>query len=350
MSEPCSQRELARRLGLSQSAVSLALRGDATIPPATRERVREAARAAGYLPHPYAGALMRQVRSGGRVRQAGCLAIVADAADASAWLTHPAYRQQAGAIFRRAALRGFRPEVFYLRAPGMSPARLDRVLEARGIGALILAAPRREGGAPLAIRWERYACVTSGYTWSEPGVDRITPHHRHHVELAFRRLCELGYRRIGFCLPASAQPRVDESWLCGWLLCQHHLSARRRIPCYPGSPWDSAAADFARWLRRWRPDALLSLRGNELPWLRTLGLKPGRDLAFATLFPPEDPTISHVDENNPLIGELVCDLLLAHLLHNERGLPPHPRCTTVEGDWVERQSTPPASQLRPQPA
>jgi len=336
-----NQRELARLLGLSQSAVSLALRGDHSIPLETQERVREAARVHGYFPHPHVAALMQKVRSGGAVRDLGCLAIVADAADEAGWFTHPAYRGQYGAIVARAHLRGFRPEPFFLRAPGMSPARLDRVLHSRGITAVILAAPRREGGAPLRIRWERYACVTSGYTWGEPAVDRIVPHHRHHVGMAFGELTRRGYRRIGFCLPTSAQPRVDENWLSGWLLCQHHLPARRRIPLFTGSPWDATRDDFARWHERWRPDAILSLRGNELPWMDALGLRAGREVAMVCLYPPERPGITHIDENNVVIGEMLCDLALAHLVHNEKGIPAHPRLIVVEGSWVEGASAPP---------
>jgi len=336
-----NQRELARLLGLSQSAVSLALRGDASIPFSTQERVREAARHHGYFPHPHVTMLMQRVRSGKPVRDLGCLAIVADAADEQGWFTHPAYRQQYEAIVQRALLRGFRPERFFLRAPGMSPARLDRILHSRSITGMILATPRREGGAPLRIHWERYACVSSGYTWEEPAVDRIVPHHRHHIGLAFGELARRGYRRIGFCLPTSAQPRVDENWLGGWLLCQHHLPARQRIPLFTGSPWDAACDDFARWYDRWRPDALLSLRGNELPWLETLGLRPGREVAFLSLYPTSYPGITYIDENNAVIGEMLCDLALAHLIHNEKGIPPHPRLIAVEGSWVEGESTPP---------
>lgn len=50
-----SIRSVAAQVGLSPSTVSLALRGAETIPPETRERVLEAARALNYVPNPRAG-------------------------------------------------------------------------------------------------------------------------------------------------------------------------------------------------------------------------------------------------------------------------------------------------------
>ena len=279
-----NQRELARLLGLSQSAVSLALRGDLSIPAATRALVVEAARKSGYHPNPYVSALMQHIRGGKKIKDQGCLAIIVDAENAADWLTHPAYREQYDAICRRAVLRGYRTECFFLRQAGMSPQKLDRILHARGIVGVILAAPRRDDSPPLNLRWNRYACVTSGYSWSGPLIDRISTHHRHHLQTAFAELQRRGYERIGFCLPRAAEIRADSNWLTGWLLCQHFLPGRQRVPHFVGSVSETAVASFRRWYERWKPDALITLNGDEVAWLRNLGLLPGRHLALVSLF------------------------------------------------------------------
>jgi len=60
--KPMSVRALARQLGLSPTAVSLALRGSPRISAAVRARVERAARAAGHVPNARLSELMREVR------------------------------------------------------------------------------------------------------------------------------------------------------------------------------------------------------------------------------------------------------------------------------------------------
>ena len=57
-----SVRQLAELLALSPTTVSAALRGNPSVTPATRERVRQAAERIGYRPNPLASALMSEMR------------------------------------------------------------------------------------------------------------------------------------------------------------------------------------------------------------------------------------------------------------------------------------------------
>src|SRR5437588_7986538 len=55
-------RSLARELGLSHTTVSDALRGKGRVDPATVERVKRAAKDAGYRRNPLAAAVMSELR------------------------------------------------------------------------------------------------------------------------------------------------------------------------------------------------------------------------------------------------------------------------------------------------
>lgn len=57
-------REVAREAGLTKSAVSLALRHDPRIPPATRRRVAACARRLGYRRNAVVAHLMSELRRG----------------------------------------------------------------------------------------------------------------------------------------------------------------------------------------------------------------------------------------------------------------------------------------------
>ena len=68
-------QDIADRVGLSRSAVSLALRNHPSIPEATRERVRQAAAELGYRRNPLVAALMMQLRQP-RHRATATLALI----------------------------------------------------------------------------------------------------------------------------------------------------------------------------------------------------------------------------------------------------------------------------------
>lgn len=329
-----NQRELARQLGLSQSTVSLALRGSPLIAAATREQIQAAAQKFGYHPNPMVTSLMEHIRRARPVKDAGCLAILVDFPDQTAWFDfHLAYRQQYEAIQRRAEQRGYRTECFFLRAPGMSPAVVDRILHARGIAGVILAGPRTECES-LKMRWERYAWIKSGYTWEQLRMDCVSADNRQHVELAFRELGNRGRRKVGFCITRRMIPRANSNWVAGYLIAQRRFPPSRRIPMFITDPNPAGQTRFRQWLKKWQPDAIIG-GSTEWNWLQKIrGRVP--DFCWRTHFP--GMTQPSVEENNAIIGETLCDLLIEKIIHNERGLPEHPRLILIEGSWCEGES------------
>ena len=158
-----NQRDLARSLGVSQVAVSLASRGDLPMSTTLRRQVRAAAKRLGYRPNPYISTLMAHIRNGCAVSARGVIALFVDVYGHDDWHRHESYRVYFQGTVRRAAELGFALEGFFLREPGMTPARIDQILRARGVCGLILAPPYL-GSRRLAMTWARYACVGTGYS------------------------------------------------------------------------------------------------------------------------------------------------------------------------------------------
>ncbi|MDR1282057.1 MAG: LacI family transcriptional regulator, partial [Opitutaceae bacterium] len=249
------------------------------------------------------------------------------------------YSAQYAGYQRRAALRGYRTECFCLHGPGMSDEAIDRQLHARGIIGLILAAPRRPNRFPgeICLCWENYACATISYTWTKPVVDRVSSHHRHNMDRAFAELAARGCKRIGFCLPENAVRGVDVNWMAGYLVAQVQLPKHRRLPPFVGTIHDTPLETFRTWHDRWQPDGLITLLGEEARWLAALHRSP-RDkktgVILVCLNRPAGSPFPGIDENNTLVGEMTCDLVVNQLTHNERGIPEHRREILVEGRWV----------------
>ena len=333
-----NQRAIAAALGLSQTTVARALRGSPLVKPETLQRVQEAAGKAGYRPNPMVTTLMEHIRRGKEMVNQGSIAILIDSESETAALLRPeAYRQQLEGFVQRARLRGYNTATFYLRGNGISSENLDRILYARGYAGIILAAPSSQPPS-FQLRWERYAVATVGYTCNYLPIDRASSDHLGNVRLAFDELEARGYERIGLVLPTGPPKPRGPTWLAGYLACQHELPKSRQLPVFVGSVPEGSEEKFRRWHDKWKPDALLCLLGEELSWLARL--TPRKPIALACLNRPVGSDFSGVEENNFLVGELTCDIVVNHIIHNERGMSDHPRMILAKGTWVEGKTLP----------
>ena len=174
--------------------------------------------------------------------------------------------------------------------------------------------------------------------WSYLSIDRASSDHRANIRMAFEEVDARGYERIGLALPTGALNPKDRSWLAGYLACQYDLPKFRQIPVFVGSVPEGSEEKFRRWHGKWKPDALLCLLGEELEWLERLS--PRNDIALVCLNRPGGSEFSGVEENNRLVGELTCDIVVNHIIHNERGLTDHPRLILAKGTWVEGKTLP----------
>jgi LacI family transcriptional regulator len=330
---PLNQRALASLARVSQTAVSLALRGDPSIPAATRERIRRLADAQGYRPNPNVASLMAQIRRNRRPQAGGCIALLADADDERGWLDREYIRRQRQGMIDRAAGLGFHTEVFFLRQKNMTVARIDRILRARGIRGVVLAGPKRAPVDLSAMGWQDYACVTISYTWDWPPVDRVSSHHRHNMDTVLWQLRERGYRRIGLSLQPDEMDVVDQHWLSGFLVMNQHIPVRRRVPLFVGQHETALLPAFSKWLKQHKPDALVTLNGWEQIWLDRLGLGYPEAIGHACVNRPSRTRLAGIEEDHEMIGATAIELLVAQMQRNEHGLPRHPRLTLINGEW-----------------
>jgi DNA-binding LacI/PurR family transcriptional regulator len=244
---------------VNQATVSLALRGNLSIPEPTRQRVREAAERLGYRQNAYVAMLMSRIRSGRKLSEQGVIALMIDARSESEWYRTKSYRIYHQGVNRRAAELGFRVESFFLRAPGVNARALDRILKARGIRGVILAPPYR-GNRVLPLDWKHFICVGCGHAREPQLFDRIANDHAQNVIIAFKELAAMGYRRIGLSLPGETSRIPELKWMSGYLEAQNRLPRKQRIPLFTGDSPHPTLAEFRYWYRKVRPDVLLPHR------------------------------------------------------------------------------------------
>lgn len=335
-----NQRAIASELGLAQATVSRALQGSPLVNPETRELVREAAERLGYRPNPVVSTLMEHIRTGREVSSQGCIAILAPASNKEEWLWHEVFQHHYEGFQTQAALRGYRTECFHLEAPGVSAAQIDRVFHARGIRGVILSSV----GSPEIIRqmdWSRYATAKIGDSSPYPEVDSASSSHFQNLAKAFIETASRGYERIGLCLPRGPKgQKANSQWLASYLVQQYELPQAQQIPPFLGAPRSAPLKEFRKWYDRWRPDALLCLWGEEWEWITAMGISTDDEMAFVCVNRPTRSIFAGVEENNIIVGAMTCELVVNQLVHNEAGLPRHPRQIFVEGTWVDGKTLP----------
>jgi LacI family transcriptional regulator len=334
-----NQRVLAKQLGLNQATVSRALRGDPSISKKTQTKVWQAAQKLGYMMNPLVSAAMEQVRSGRPVTEQGCIAVIVDEKSESEWFKEPVYKFQYEGMVRRAALRGYHLECFFLRSEDIVEGSLERILYSRGIAGVILAALAKRGRTSLDLLFERYASVAIGNSWNFLEVSRVGSDHLENLLRAFTEVTHRGYQRIGLSLPPSALNPKDSRWLGAYLIQEYYLPQAQRIPVFIGSPATTPLKPFRSWYEKWRPDVLLNLMGEEWSWMQEMGLSI-KDMGLVSLTRPAGSHFSGIDANNGLVGEIASNVVINNLRDNERGLPVCPRQILVEGFWVDGETLP----------
>lgn len=332
-----NQRVIAKSLGISQVAVSLALRDDPSISIRLRTRVKALAKKLGYCPNPYVSALMAQIRTSRKASEKGSLALLVDVFHEKEWDAHESYRVYYKGVVQRSAELGFNLVRFFLNEPEMEPRKVDKILYARGICGLILAPPYL-GNKKLDIKWHRYACVGTGYAWTEQQFDRVAHDHDQNVVLTFQKLAELGYQRIGMSVSPFYANGRGTRWLDGFLTCQYRLAPKQRIPLFVGSVEENSFSKFNQWYSKWRPDALITTYGHEKPWLTQMGLKIPRDIGMAYLIRSPGSGCAGIDDRYEHIGATTVELVASKITFNQYGIPATPKIILIEGRWVNGKS------------
>ena len=332
--------DIARRVGLSRSGVSRALRNDPSIPLTTCRRVQQIARQLGYVIDRNVTRAFQAVRGASSAKVHGTLGLLDVYPLTSRWREQPRYyvtRVVAGA-FDRAKELGYRLDVFSLLERGMTARRLQSILDARGVSGLLIP-PLPEDVHTLPINWDKYTCVALTHSLQSPALNRVLPHQYHVASLALEQLHARGYRRVGFVTWAELDVRVNHLFRAAYLSYQYTVPEENRLPMLMTD--EPLAEVFSKWFDRYRPDAIL---GCDVSMVDLLGERCGTEagqIGFVSiggefLRPGHrlHRQVAYVHQNTPHIGRAGVDQLVAQVERRERGIPAVANVLMIEGTWV----------------
>jgi len=338
-----TQRDIATKAGVGHTTVSLALRNHPKISAKTRQRVITIARDLGYTPDPMLSALaMYRSARQAKIFQ-GTLAWLVNVVDGFDWKKGPYYLGYWNGATRRARYHGYQLEQFYLEPGQISPPRLASILRARNIGGVLLC-PQGRPETEMDFTWEDFSAVTFGYSLGKPLLHTVASAHFLNTKHVMREVAARGYRRPGLVINRTLDQRCGSNVHAGFLIEQELHPQFTRLP--PFLDYDQIrhdkpafAAKLADYIQRERLDAIVTADYQLLEVLKLAGISAPRDLGVAGLsLPAHAGRMSGIVEDSEKIGEIAVDILIGMIQRGERGVPPTPIRTHLEGAWREAET------------
>ena len=327
-------RTIAHVAEVNVSTVSRALRGVSGVSPAECKRIRAIAKRLGYRPNPYVAAFTAQVRAYRRAPSPALIALLDCWPDERpSWAHFKDNLDYIRGIRDRAEILGYRVEHIRLVDLGGSVERLQRLLTTRHIyGLLVLPVPHNTDLS--ALNFSRLACATIDFSLQQPSlIRRTSPHYYHNVWLALKTLAERGYKRIGYAeTPVTAQGQ-DNLGLAAFLAFGTRHPQVCVAPCL--TEVHTRQHDLTAWVRRERPDAIVTADFLFPDDLTNIGCRVPEDIAAISLSRPPDPArhAAYIDENYREIGAQAIDMIVDAIHRNEFGLPTSRIVHFVDGTW-----------------
>ena len=328
-------KHIAEHLDLSVAAVSMALRDHASLPATTIARVKRAAAKLNYTPNT-AGSALAAHRQQLRVRRDfSVIALVSHWPTRDDWLQRPSAQRLLAGATARARAYGYELQHFWAREDGMTSAGFSRVLTSRGIRGLILA-PLEHPNSRLDLGWEKFSTVTIERPARYAHFHHVVPNYSADLRLAWGRLHEHGYTRIGLVIDAGLAERVAHQWEAAYAFEQSRgPSATGSIPTLVVST-ENPSATIGAWLRQHKPDAVISRCNDVLAAASALKLRVPRDLGYVSLNVLDDaPGVSGILQHRDVMGAAAVDALHGLLHRNHRGPHTVARGTQIDGSWYE---------------
>lgn len=223
----------------------------------------------------------------------------------------------------------------------ISPARLDKILNARGIRSILLP-PHPYDPDWEDFSWQNYFVVRFGRSLHYPRTHLVTADQTQNTVTAFEKMLEYGYQRIGFATRQVHMTVRGHLFEAGYLIAQQILPPKQRLPVFSSvgkNPAETAGL-LSTWLAKHRPDAILTDTPDFLLILGKLGLRVPEDIAVASTTVRDTAIDSGIDQNPEEIGRV--GFLLNNSLVNDgaRGIPRIFRQILVEGTWVDGKTLP----------
>jgi len=333
-----TMKDIAREVGVTTAAVSLALKNSPRISEARRKEIQTTADRLGYRPNAVATSLAHHRHESRSVPTEAAFAWINAWPQPEKLRKHPQFDAYWKGASRAAEKFGYRLDEFVVTKQ-MQLTRIEKILRARNISGILIP-PHAAIEVPWHdLNWDRFSVVRFGLTARKlPPFHAVTADQSGNAYMAFMKMKEKGYKRIGFVGVSEKEWRG----LAGFSHAQYNVPESQRVPplLHRFLEGPENLDKPLRWLKKYQPDAILIEHGQFFLQLKPLGLEAPRDFGLATTVLPDVPLDSGINQDPEEIGRVAVLVLLSQIRDNARGVPPVSRLVLIEGTWVDGKSLP----------
>jgi DNA-binding LacI/PurR family transcriptional regulator len=192
--------------------------------------------------------------------------------------------------------------------------------------------------------WGKFSIIRFGLSVPAPDSHLVTADQLRAVIMAVHKMAEYGYRRIGLVVPADSDRKLGGGFVGGFSSAgqSFHLPVIPALlteePVYQKQP-ARARELLQRWLKKHKPDALLTTLPEVPALLRQLKVRIPEDVAVAGTA-MDVPVDAGIDQHSEAIGRIAMETLVSQINLNERGEPADPYRVLVESRWRDGKSLP----------
>ena len=320
-----TMRDVAHLAGdISPSTVSLALRNSPRISPGARAKIHAVAKKIGYRRDPLLDAFNQHRLK--NIPQPGSrhIAAISDFSSMAELTNSPHHAAARIGALEKAGQLHCQLDFFFCGPGQPNPRRLDSVLTARGLRALLLFGVRTDS-ATMNFTWAKKCTVAIDSLQLITPLYRVTPDYREATRLLWRSAWTQGCQRIAIVRSDKTHPGTEDRAIAGFLLEQLRHPAAPPIPIFTLTSDRGTGARFKRWLQTHRPEIMLHSSAATDSLLPLIGKTPLRRLVYdATL-----PTIPGVHPDYAEVGRRAVEQVVTLIQTNQLGLPPAAVCTYV---------------------
>ena len=336
-----SMRDIAKAVGVSVSAVSLAIKNSPRVSEGMRRKIQKKIGEMGYQPDPMLAALCHYRRGRSRAPIGAELAWLNCWSEPGKLRSFREFDYYWQGAFEEAGRNGFRLETITLKECGTFE-RMESILRARSIRGLLIPPHGAQNIGWGDFSWDNFCTVRFGHSVQNPQAHIVTSDQLKDGMIAFENIWNLGYRRIAYVATRGSSIKTAR-FAAGFLQGQLNVEAKLKLPplLLDEMNFQKDEKLFLSWLRKTRPDAIFTDLAYLPGMLTKAGYKVPRDIGLASTSVLDGNVSAGIDQNSGEIGKAAVQMLISLINHNERGIPKICRELLIEGRWIDGDSLPP---------
>ncbi len=334
-------KDIAGKVGVTKTAVSLALRNSPGVSQTMRDTIRRVAAEMGYVTDPILQRLAAYRRAGEAAQFQNVIAWLNHWSEPARLRSYHEFDQYWRGAKLAAKRMGYRLDEF-IWPPELPAKQAEQKLCERGALGLLIPPHKPEVNWD-GFDWSQFSLMRFGLSVRQIDSNLVTADHQRAIPMAVKKIHDYGYRRIGLVYDAAHDRSMGGNIYGGFLWAQTRLNLEQVVPPHNFDPQHLAAAsrrDFNRWLEKHRPDAILTTLPQIPVILSELGCRIPGDVAVAGTSPYDISVDAGIDQCPHAIGQIAAEMLIKQISLNERGEPADPCRILVESRWRDGKSLP----------